>query len=68
MWDVLGPASERDRMENTALRHVPVGRVLHLHGAPRHFSRSVRAFLDEGFPGRWIGRGDPFPGPHILQI
>lgn len=28
-------------------------------GAPAHFSRQVRAWLDENFNGRWIGRGGP---------
>jgi len=33
-------------MENTALRHVPVGTASQSRGAPPHFSRRVRAFLD----------------------
>jgi hypothetical protein len=28
-------------------------------GAPPHFSREVRRFLDNIFPNRWIGRGGP---------
>jgi hypothetical protein len=28
-------------------------------GAPPHFSKEVRAWLDEKFGGRWIGRGGP---------
>ena len=27
--------------------------------APPHFHRDVTTFLDETFPGRWVGRGDP---------
>jgi len=32
-------------------------------GAPPHFSREVRNFLDYRFPGRWIGRGGPHNWP-----
>ena len=28
-------------------------------GAPAHFARPVRQFLDETFPGRWLGRCGP---------
>ena len=28
-------------------------------GAPAHFSTDVRQYLDNHFPNRWIGRGDP---------
>jgi hypothetical protein len=45
-------------MENTALRHDPVGTVLQSDGAPPHFSRHFRAFLDREFPYRWIENGD----------
>jgi hypothetical protein len=50
-------------MENTALRHVPVGTVFQLNGAPSHFPRRVHAFLDREFPDRWIGKGDLAPYP-----
>jgi hypothetical protein len=66
--DVLGQASERERMENTALRHVPVRRVFHLDGAPCHFSSRVSAFLDREFPDRCIARGGPIPWRLVLQI
>ncbi|CAH2086623.1 unnamed protein product [Euphydryas editha] len=32
-------------------------------GCPAHFRRSVRQWLDESFPNRWIGRGGPIPWP-----
>jgi len=32
-------------------------------GAPPHFRRTVRDFLDELFPERWIGRGGPIAWP-----
>lgn len=28
-------------------------------GAPAHFAARVRQYLNENFPGRWIGRGSP---------
>lgn len=28
-------------------------------GAPPHFALNVREFLNDSFPGRWIGRGGP---------
>jgi hypothetical protein len=48
-------------MENTALRHVPVGTVLQSDGAPCHFSRHVRAFLDREFPDHWVEREASIP-------
>ena len=32
-------------------------------GAPAHFSRAVREFLDETYGDKWIGRGGPLPWP-----
>lgn len=32
-------------------------------GAPPHFTQSVKDFLNETFPERWIGRGGPMPWP-----
>lgn len=32
-------------------------------GAPPHFARIVRNFLDERYPEKWIGRGGPVPWP-----
>lgn len=32
-------------------------------GAPPHFARPVREYLDEIFPGRWIGRRGPVEWP-----
>lgn len=32
-------------------------------GAPPHFARPVREYLDDVFPGRWIGRRGPFEWP-----
>jgi hypothetical protein len=32
-------------------------------GAPPHFHRNVTTFLDETFPGRWVGRRGPTAWP-----
>lgn len=32
-------------------------------GCPAHYGRNVRAYLDEVFPGRWIGRNGPVLWP-----
>jgi hypothetical protein len=48
-------------IEKNALHHVPVGKIFQLHGAPPHFSRHVHAFLDRGFPDRWVGKGGSIP-------
>lgn len=32
-------------------------------GAPPHWSRAVRDFLDEWLPNRWVGRGGPIAWP-----
>jgi hypothetical protein len=38
--------------------------VLQLDGAPPHFALHVRDYLNETFPGRWIGRGsEASPAP-----
>jgi hypothetical protein len=41
-----------------------VARIHYMHdGAPAHFSLRARRYLDERFPGRWIGRAGPIPWP-----
>jgi len=55
-------------MENTALRHVPVGTVFQLDGAPPHFCHRFVAFLDRSFLIVGLEEGDPFPGPLVLQF
>jgi hypothetical protein len=32
-------------------------------GAPPHYTRHVREYLDEYFPNRWLGRGGPLAWP-----
>lgn len=38
--------------------------MIYMHdGAPAHFARNVRNWLDQHFPNRWIGRGGPILWP-----
>ena len=39
-----------------------------LYGAPAHFTLLVSQWLDDHFPGRWIGRGGQLPGQTDPQI
>lgn len=52
---------------NTLLEDVPlaiIGRMYYMHdGAPAHFSRVAREYLDRRFGNTWIGRGGPVPWP-----
>ena len=32
-------------------------------GAPSHYTRHVRDYLNESFPNRWLGRGGPVAWP-----
>lgn len=32
-------------------------------GCPAHYIRSVRNWLNENYPNKWIGRGGPLPWP-----
>ncbi|KAJ4450932.1 hypothetical protein ANN_02367 [Periplaneta americana] len=57
-------------LENTiphVLEDTPLINRQHIHflhdGAPAHFSRTARRYLDRRFPDRWIGRGDPISWP-----
>ena len=49
------------------LEHVPVLRrqnfFFQQDGAPPHFAISARNYLDQTFPGRWIGRRGPVEWP-----
>ena len=56
------------------LQHFLISRLAHYHDdvmfqqddAPLHFASVVRDFLDEKFPGRWIGRRGPIEWPARL--
>ncbi|KAJ4449697.1 hypothetical protein ANN_01101, partial [Periplaneta americana] len=49
------------------LEDTPLINRQHIHflhdGAPAHFSRTARRYLDRRFPVRWIGRGGPIAWP-----
>lgn len=39
-------------------------RIIYQHdGCPAHFRLTVRQWLNQNYPGRWIGRGGPTPWP-----
>ncbi|KAJ4441191.1 hypothetical protein ANN_11042 [Periplaneta americana] len=57
-------------LENTisyVLEDTPLINRQYIHflhdGAPAHFSRTARRYLDRRFPDRWIGRGGPIAWP-----
>ncbi|KAJ4435025.1 hypothetical protein ANN_23598 [Periplaneta americana] len=57
-------------LENTiphVLEDTPLINREHIHflqdGAPAHFSRTARRYLDRRFPDRWIGRSGPIAWP-----
>ena len=52
-----------DMLENSAVPQIPPGFIFQQEGAPPHFYRDVTTFLDETFPGRWVGRGGPTAWP-----
>jgi len=37
-------------------------------GAPPHYTRHVRDYLNESFPNRWLDRGGPLHGHQGHQI
>lgn len=51
----------------TYLENIPIAARLRLwyqqDGAPAHFARDVRTFLNRQFPNQWIGRAGPFLWP-----
>jgi hypothetical protein len=50
-------------LENFAVPQIPPSFIFQQDGAPPHFHRDVTTFLDETFPGRWVGRGGPTAWP-----
>lgn len=51
-----------DMLDDLPLALIP-GMVFMQDGAPPHWARGVRDFLDRSFPNSWIGRGGPIPWP-----
>ena len=41
------------------MRQIPCSEEFKQDGAPPHWSKNVRAYLDATFPNAWIGRGGP---------
>jgi hypothetical protein len=52
-----------DMLENFVVPQIPPGFIFQQDDALPHFHRDVTTFLDETFPGRWIGRGGPTAWP-----
>jgi hypothetical protein len=52
-----------DMLENFAVPQIPPGFIFQQDGALHQFHRDVTTFLDETFPGRWVGRGGPTAWP-----
>ena len=42
---------------------LPLGLIFQQDGAPPHYHRQVRDFLNANFPDMWIGRGGPLAWP-----
>ncbi|KAJ4445621.1 hypothetical protein ANN_12303 [Periplaneta americana] len=53
--------------KGSVTKDTPLINRQHIHflhdGAPAHFSRTARRYLDRRFPDRWIGRGGPIAWP-----
>ena len=45
------------------VEHLQPTIIFQQDGAPPHWSRNVRDYLNETFPNRWIGRDGPIPWP-----
>jgi hypothetical protein len=50
-------------LQNYAITRIPQGYFLQQDGAPPHYANTVKAFLDQQFPGKWIGRRGPITWP-----
>lgn len=74
--DIIGPFffientvtgnSYLDMLVNFAVpqvEHLQPTIIFQQDGAPPHWSRNVRDYLNETFPNRWIGRDGPIPWP-----
>lgn len=75
--NILGPFFIQGNLDGENYLHmlqhriVPALRALNLEGplwyqhdgAPPHYTRAVRTYLDETFPNRWIGRGGEINWP-----
>ena len=55
LWPLLATLPDIDRMHFMQ------------DGAPPHFARTVRQWLDQVFEGRWIGRRGPTPASSVAR-
>ena len=65
MRDTMNAERYLDMLVNDVwpiLRHRPLLRLMS-DGAPAHFERNVRQWMDRHFNNRWIGRGGPIAWP-----
>ena len=46
-----------DMLELYVVPQLPAGTIYQQDGAPPHYALEVRNFLNDNFPGQWIGRG-----------
>jgi hypothetical protein len=56
-------ASYLNMLQNYAITQIPQGYFFQQDGAPPRCANTVKAFLDQQFPGKWIGRRGPIAWP-----
>ncbi|UYV79606.1 hypothetical protein LAZ67_18000015 [Cordylochernes scorpioides] len=61
-WDQLGVVYYELLQPNERITGEAYRRQL-MHGAPPHYHRDVRAYLDKNLSGQWIGRRGPIEFP-----
>jgi hypothetical protein len=52
-------ASYLNMVQNYAITRISQGHFFQLDAAPPHYVNTVKAFLDQQFPGKWTGRRGP---------
>jgi hypothetical protein len=50
-------------LQNYAVTRIPQGYFFQQDGAPPQYASTVKAFLNQQFPGKWIGRRGPIAWP-----
>jgi hypothetical protein len=55
-------ASYLNMLQNYTITGIPQG-YFQQDGAPPHYANTVKAFLDQRFPGKWFGRRGPIAWP-----
>jgi hypothetical protein len=54
--DTVTRASYLNMLQNYAITRIPEGYFFQQDGAPPHYANTAKAYLDQQFPGKWIGR------------